>query len=163
MKARLLQLWQARSPRDRMIIAVLAVVVIGALYLSLVYSGSRARPQLRASVLSLRTDATRLTQYANEVERLRATPPREVSQTDLRTWIQAQAGSAGLGSSLVRVEAPEPNRVLVVFGAVPFPDWLNWVVALNSQGIRLDTCRIESLSKPGLVSVTATFVRAGRQ
>ncbi|MEO8006357.1 MAG: type II secretion system protein M [Betaproteobacteria bacterium] len=163
MKARLLQLWQARSPRDRMIFGVLAVFVIGALYLSLVYSAVRARPQLRTSVLSLRTDAARLTQFANEVERLRATPPREMSQTDLRTWIQAQAGSAGLASSLVRIEAPEPNRVLVVFGAVPFPDWLNWVVALNSQGIRLDTCRIEALSKPGLVSITATFVRAGRQ
>lgn len=163
MKARLLQLWQARSPRDRMIFGVLAAFVMGALYLSLVYSAVRARPPLRASVLSLRTDAARLTQFANEIERLRATPPREMSQTDLRTWIQAQAGSAGLASSMVRIEAPEPNRVLVVFGAVPFPDWLNWVVALNSQGIRLDTCRIEALSKPGLVSITATFVRTGRQ
>lgn len=163
MKARLLQLWQARSPRDRTIIALLSIVVIAALYFSLLYSAGRARPQLRSSVLALRAEAARLDQYASEIERLRAVHPPEASQTDLRTLIQAQAGTAGLAAALVRIEAPEPNRVLVVFGAVPFPDWLNWVVALNSQGIRLDTCRVEALSKPGLVSTTATFVRAGRQ
>ncbi len=81
----------------------------------------------------------------------------------MRTLIQAQAGSAGLASALVRIDAPDANRVQVVFGAVAFPDWLNWVATLNSQNIRVETCRIEALSKPGLVSVTATFVRAGRQ
>lgn len=146
-----------------MIIVGLAVLVIVTLYAYLLVSANRARPQLRASVLSLRTDAVRLEQYAGEVERLRAARPPTVSQTDLRTLIQAQAESAGLASALVRIDAPEPNRVQVVFGAVPFPDWLNWVVALNAQSIRLETCRVEALSKPGLVSVTATFIRAGRQ
>ena len=146
-----------------MIVAVLSVVVVGMLYVSLLYSASRARPPLRASVLSLRADAARLDQQADEVERLRAVPPPATSQTDLRTLIQAQAGSAGLASALVRIDASEANRVQVVFGAVAFPDWLNWVAALNSQDIRLETCRIEALAKPGLVSVSATFVRAGRQ
>jgi general secretion pathway protein M len=51
--------------------------------------------------------------------------------------------------------------VVVVFGAVPFADWLNLVVGLKSQQVRLDTCRIEALAtSPGLVSVTATLVRA---
>lgn len=163
MKERLRQLWQSRAPRDRMIITVLAIIVIAVMYVSLLYSASRARPQLRANVLSLRADAARIEQHASEVERLRAVRPPVASSTDLRTLIQAQAGSAGLASGLVRIDAPEANRVQVVFGAVAFPDWLNWVVALNSQNIRLETCRIEALSKPGLVSVTATFVRTGRQ
>jgi general secretion pathway protein M len=163
MKERLRQLWQSRAPRERTILTVLAGIVIVALYAALMLSANRARPQLRASVLSLRADAARLDQLAGEVERLRAVRLPAASQTDLRTLIQAQAGSAGLASALVRIDAPEANRVQVVFGAVSFPDWLNWVVALNSQNIRLETCRIEALSKPGLVSVTATFVRAGRQ
>ena len=163
MNDRLRQLWQSRAPRERTIIAALAIVVVGALYVSLLVSAGRARPQLRASVLSLRADAARLDQHAGEVERLRAAVAPAASQSDLRTLIQAQAGSAGLASALVRIDAPEANRVQVVFGAVAFADWLNWVVALGSQNIRLDTCRIEALSKSGLVSVTATFVRAGRQ
>ena len=163
MRARLRQLWQSRSPRERMIVTVLSVIVMGALYASLLYSANRTRPQLRASVLSLRADAARLEQQAGEIERLHTAPPPTASQTDLRTLIQAQAGSAGLASALVRIDAPEANRVQVVFGAVAFPDWLNWVASLNSQNIRLETCRIEALSKPGLVSATATFVRAGHQ
>lgn len=163
MKEQLRKSWQSRTPRERTIIAVLALMVIAVLYISLLVSANRARPHLRASVLTLRTDAVRLEQYASEVERLRAARPPAVSQTDLRTLIQAQAGSAGLASALIRIDAPEANRVQMVFGAVPFPDWLNWVVVLNVQNIRLETCRIEALSKPGLVSVTATFVRAGRQ
>jgi general secretion pathway protein M len=145
-----------------MIILVLSAAIIAILYVFLLVSANRSRPQLRASVLSLRTDASRLEQQAAEIERLRAVRPPIASQTDLRTLIQAQAGSAGLASALVRIDAPEANRVEVVFGAVAFPDWLNWVVTLNTQGIRLETCRIEALSQPGLVSVTAAFVRAGR-
>ena len=50
----------------------------------------------------------------------------------------------------------------MVFGAVAFADWLNWVASLTSQQVRLDACRIEALSTPGLVSVTATLVRDRR-
>jgi len=157
------QTWQSRTPRERAIVTVLAVVVVAALYAALVVSAGRARPQLRASVLSLRADAVRLDQQASEVERLRAVRPPAASQTDLRTLIQEQAGSAGLAGSLVRIDAPDATRAQVVLGAVPFPDWLNWIVALDSQHVRLETCRVEALSKPGLVSVTATFVRAGQQ
>jgi general secretion pathway protein M len=163
MKQKLMQLWQARSPRDRTILVVLVVLIVAALYAALIISANKARPQLRASVLALRTDAARLNQFADEIERLRGVKLSTGAQTDLRALVQSQAEQAGLASSLVRLDAPEPNRVQIVFGAVPFPDWLGWVVALNSQKIRLDTCRIEGLSKPGMVSVTATFVRSGQQ
>lgn len=162
MKARVRQLWQSRAPRERMIIALLAVIVLGLLYVWLLVSASRARPPLRASVLALRADAARLGQQASELERLRTVPPPAASQTDLRTLIQALVGSAGLASALVRIDAPEPNRVQVVFGAVAFPDWLAWVATLHAQNIRLETCRIEALSRPGLVSATASFVRPAR-
>ena len=163
MNAQLRKFWEARSPRERAIVAVVAALLGALVYCLLVYSMTRSRPQLRASVLALRSDAALLDRQASEIERLRTMPAPVASQTDLRTLIQAQAGSAGLASALVRIEAPEANRVQVVFGAIAFPDWLNWVVSLNSQHIRLDTCRIEALTKPGLVSITATFVRTQKQ
>ncbi|HVY07574.1 MAG TPA: type II secretion system protein M [Burkholderiales bacterium] len=156
-------MWQARAPRERLILLALIAVVAVALYCSLLYSAHRALPQLRANVLSLREDALRVEQLASEAERLRAVHPPPASQTDLRTLVQTQVASAGLTSTLVRLDAPDPTRVQAVFGAVAFADWLNWVVALSMQNIRLETCRIEALSKPGLVSVTATFVRPGQQ
>ena len=163
MRARLLKAWESRAPRERAIIAALAVMLGAALYVWLVQSAGHARTQLGASVTTLRAQAARLDQQATELERLRAAPAISVSQTDLRTLVQAQAGAAGLSRALVRIDAPDADQVVVVFGAVAFADWLNWIAGLKSQHVRLDACRIEALSTPGLVSVTATLVRAKPQ
>ncbi len=160
MRAQLRKLWESRSPRDRLIIAVLAAVVGIALYLWLVQSAYRARAQLGTSVATLRAQAIRLDADATELERLRSMPAPPAPQTDLRTQVQAQAGAAGLARAILRMDAPDANQVQVVIGSVPFSDWLAWVAGMQTQHIRLDSSRIEALSTPGLVGVTATFVRA---
>lgn len=162
MRAQLHKMWESRAPRDRTIIVVLAAIVGTVLYWWLVQSGGHAHTQLRASVATLRAQAIRLEQQAAELERLRATPVTPASQSDLRALVQAQAGAAGLSRELVKIDAPDANQVVVVFGAVAFADWLNWVASLKSQQVRLDTCKIEALSTPGMVSVTATLLRASR-
>lgn len=163
MKERLQKLWQSRSPRDRVAFAILAVVVGLALYLWLLQSAYRARTQLGGSVSTLRAQAVSLDADAAELERLRSLPPPAAPQTDLRTQMQAQAGATGLARSIVRMDAPDANQVQVVFGSVAFADWLGWVTSLQAQQIRLDSSRIEALSTPGLVGVTATFTRARSQ
>jgi general secretion pathway protein M len=163
MKARLLKIWESRSPRDRMLIAILAAVVAAVLYLWLAQSAQRARAQLGASLTVLRAQASRLDLDATEVERVRALPVPPAAQTDLRTLIQTRAEAAGLARALIRIDAPDANQVQVVFGAVAFAEWLAWVASLQAERIRLDTGRIEALSTPGLVGVTATFTRAKAQ
>jgi general secretion pathway protein M len=163
MKNRLRQLWESRSPRDRVAIAVLAAVVAAALYVWLLQSAYRARTQLGSSLSVLRAQAVRLNADAAELERLRSLPAPTAPQSDLRTQVQAQAGSAGLARAILRIDAPDANQVQVVFGSVPFADWLAWVSSLQTQQIRLDSSRIEALSTPGLVGVTATFIRARPQ
>ncbi len=163
MKARLKKLWESRSPRDRVIIAALAVLVGAALYLSLVQTAYRARIRLGSSVSVLRAQALRLDADANELARARAAPAAPAPQTDLRTQLQAQAGAAGLARALLRIDARDADQVQVVFGSVPFADWLAWVATLQAQRIRLDSVRIEALTTPGLVGVTATFTRAKAQ
>ena len=163
MKARLRKLWESRSPRDRVLIAALAAIVAVVLYLSLVQSAYRARTQLGSSVSVLRAQALRLDSDANELARARAAPAAPAAQADLRTQVQAQAGAAGLARALLRIDARDADQVQVVFGSVAFADWLAWVATLQAQHIRLDTGRIEALSTPGLVSVTATFTRAKSQ
>jgi len=163
MRARLRKAWESRAPRERMVIVTLAMVVAAALYFLLVQSAQQARAQLRSGVTTLRVQAVRLEQQAAELQRLRTAPAISASQTDLRTLVQAQADTAGLSRALVRIDAPDADQVVVVFGAVAFADWLDWIAGLTSQHIRLDACRIEALSTPGLVSVTATLVRARPQ
>ena len=161
MRARLSKAWQSRAPRERAIIAVLAAIVAAVLYLWLVQSAGQARAHLRTSVATLRAQAARLERQALEYERLRAAPAATVSPTDLRTLVQARIDGAGLARALVRIDATDVNQVKVVFGALPFADWLAWVASLQTQQVRLDACRIEALSTPGLVSVSATLTRAG--
>lgn len=162
MRAQLRKLWESRAPRERIVITILVAVIGVTLYWWLVQSGGRNHTQLRASVATLRVQATRLEQQATELERLRATPASAASQSDLRTLVQAQAGAAGLSNALVKIDAPDANQVVVVFGAVAFADWLNWVASLQAQQVRLDTCKIEALSTPGMIGVTATLLRAKR-
>ena len=160
MRARLRQAWESRAPRERVIITALTIMLGIVLYVWLVQAAGRARVQLGTNVTTLRAQAARLEQQATEFERLRTAPAATVSPTDLRTLVQAQADAAGLSRALARIDAPDADQVVVVFGAMAFADWLNWIAGLKSQHVRLDACRIEALSAPGLVSVTATLVRA---
>lgn len=159
MRARILKLWESRAPRERLFIVGLAIVVGITLYLWLLTEADRARTQLRASVPLLRTQSVRLEQQASEHESLRAAPPRAASSEDLRTLMQFQMDAAGLSHALVSLDAADANQVQVIFSAVPFADWLNWVAAMQVQQARLDGGRIEALPEPGMVGVTGTFIR----
>jgi general secretion pathway protein M len=163
MRAKLRQAWESRAPQERAIVAVAGLVLGALLYLWLLQAAERSREQLRTSVATLRGQAARLASQADEFERLRSAPVATVSTTDLLSLVQARVGDAGLARALVRIDARDADQVVTVFGAVVFADWLAWVVSLQTQQIRLDACRIEILSTPGLVSVTATLARAKRQ
>jgi general secretion pathway protein M len=162
-KAALRRAWQSRAPRERIALAVLAAVLCAALYLWLLHSADRARGQLRASVANLRTQAALLEQQAAEYQRLQAMPAPAASPTDLRTLVQARADAERLSGALARIDALDADHVRIAFGAVPFADWVGWVVDLQGQHVRLETARIEALAAPGLVSITATFARSRAQ
>ncbi len=161
---RFLSLWQACSHGERLLIAGLAFVVSVGFCLWLIHAVDRSRLELRmATVPALRERAGLLESQAAEYERLRAAPPATVSPTDLRVLVQTQAGAAGLSKALQSSEAADANQVKVVFGAIAFADWLSWLVNLEAQNVHVETCRIEALTTPGLVSVTATLVRPGQK
>ena len=161
MRARLRQAWAARTAGERAILMMLAMVLGAAVYLMLALSGHAAHRRLQAGLASLQVQAAAVLQQAAEVDRLRATPPPPASATDLRTLVEAHAGAAGLARALLRIEATDANRVVVVFGAVDFGDWLRWVDSLGAQRVLVEACRIEALPAAGSVSVTATLARAG--
>ena len=122
MKTQLRNVWESRSPRDRNIIMLMTAVIAVILYMALVQTGARERQQLSASVMTLRMQAARLALQANELQRLRAAPATTASQTDLRALVQAQAAAAGLSGTLVKMDAPDANQIVVVFEAVAFAD-----------------------------------------
>lgn len=159
MRTRLHRAWQSRTPRERIVVTILAVILGIALYVWLLQSGGRARARLQANVVTLRAEAAGLEQQALELERLRATPVTPASRGDLGEQVQAQVDAAGLGHALAKLDAQDADRVVVSFGAVGFADWLNWIASLNSQHVRLAACRIEALPEPGMVGASATLQR----
>lgn len=159
MKTSLRTYWASRTPRERLFVTVMAVVIGLSLYMWLWQSSNLARRQSAVAVKALRNQALRLERDAAEYARLRALPPATSSTTPLRDLVRAQSDAAGLSKALVRIDAPEANRIQVVFAAVPFEAWLTLVGTLQAQQIRVDSCRIEALSSPGMVGVTATLMR----
>jgi len=146
-----------------MIITALLAVLGVALYVWLVLSGGQARLHLRNSVMALRAQTHNLDQQAAEYNRLRVTPLPAKSTTDLHTLVQSRIAGTVLARSLVRIDVVDADQVVVVFDALSFTEWLNWINSLKSQRVRLDACRIEAMATTGLVSVTATLVRAKAQ
>ena len=151
--------WSSRSPRERVAMALVAAWAAAILYAWLLHSAGTGRDRLHASLPTLRAQAARLNAQAIEYLRLQAVQAPPASRTDLRTLLQAAAGEARIAAAIVSMDAIDSNQVKVVFGALPFADWLAWVAALRSQQVRIDQCRIEALSTPGLVSISVTFAR----
>lgn len=161
MNAALRRLWMSRSPRERLVIVVLAALLAVAAYPWLLVTADRARTQLGERVALLRTQSALLEQRAAEYQRLRAAPAPPASPTDLRTLVQSRVEAARLSGAVTLLEAPDAQHVRIAFGAVAFAGWLDWVAALQAQHVHLEAARIEALAAPGQVSVSATFVRAG--
>jgi len=159
MKNALSSIVNPQSSSYRTVVAMLAVMLAATLYIWVVQSAEKGRVKAKASVSMLREQAARLEQQAAEYERLRAKPPATASAGDLKTALEAHAINAGVSRASMRIESVDANRLQLRIGAVSFSDWLTMAVALQSMRLRLESCRIEAMSTPGLVSITATIVR----
>lgn len=163
MRTKLRKAWESRAPRERLAIIALMIILSVMLYVWLVTSADRARAQLRSSIPTLRTQAVQLEQHASEYERLRVAPRSSMNPVDLRILLQTQADALGMSHAQASIDVQTSDQVQVMLSRVPFEDWLNLVGALQSQRVRLDSSRITALSEPGMVSVTATFIRIAAQ
>ncbi len=151
--------WQSRTPRERVIVLAAALFMAIVAYGLFVSSADQARTRLRARVAALRMQAVQVEREASEIEALKSESAKIAAPADLRAVVQEQASAAGIAGTLGRVEAPSEGELQVSFGAVGFAQWLGWISNLESRHVLLESCRIEALSSPGLVSLTATLSR----
>jgi len=150
----------AHSPRQGTAIALVTVIVFAGLYYWLTESLSKERIKLQTTVTALRAQAAGLEQQAVEFERLGTAPAASTPTGEVAALVQAHAASAGLSRASLRIDSSDKNHVKLVIAGVAFTDWLNMAISLQSMQIRLEECRIEAMSTPGLVSISATFSRA---
>ena len=147
------------SPQRRAAAIGLVVVFAVVVYVFAVRYIDRERSNLRASVATLGAQAHVLEQRALEIERLRAAPQPASSLRPLVDILESEARSAGFAQDALKLEAIGADEVRLNLGATEFAGWLRWVERLQAQRVRVESCRIESLARPGLVSATAVFVR----
>ena len=160
MIARWRESWRNRARSERLALALCGALALALVYAFAVTSLDRARDRARSNVEVLRAHAQRLDAQAAEIERLRALGRPAASARELRIVIEDAARAAGLGAAL-RIDAKGAGEAQVVAGSTSFAAWLALVERLQALHVRLSNARIEALAAPGLVSVTASFVRAG--
>jgi general secretion pathway protein M len=159
MTTRLPNLWQQRSPQERKSLALVATVFLLGLYAWLVWSFTQSGNVLRNSVPVLRMQAQVFELQAAELEHLRTLPVLASTNSDLLLQVEQTVLQAGLSGLLPRLEAQGRDHVLVGSDAIPTSTLLDWISVLQQQGILVDKVLIESLSTPGLVSVTLVLTR----
>ena len=152
--------WRGRPRAERLALAVCGALAAALVYALLVVSLERALDRARAHVEVLRALAQRVDAQAAEIQRLRALGRPAASARELRLLVEDAARAAGLAGAL-RIDAKGEGEARVVAASTSFGAWLAFVERLQALHVRLSSARIEALAAPGLVSVTASFVRAG--
>jgi general secretion pathway protein M len=147
---RLLQSWQAISPRERKLLLMAGVVVgVGILLTTLDWSRTervrldRALPRAEARLEQVQESAT-------EITRLHAQPaPRRPAAAALLDMAQTSAKSRGLGVSI-----QTGGEGLHVKGQAGFDELVAWLAAIqHDQGLRV--LRMELQQQGAVVSVDA--------
>ncbi len=147
--------WQARSTRERTVLATGAGAALLLLFVAFVWIPvERSRARLAAEVPALHASLARLEQDAAEVQRLRALPARPAS---------AAAPGALDTSALAGARAIvlDPRRVRLIAGDVSFVALLEWLAgAQAAQGLHVESARIEALPLAGRVRAELTLARS---
>ncbi len=147
---RLLQSWQAISPRERKLLLMAAAVVGVGIVLSTLDWSRNERIRLGRALPRAEAQLERVQESATEITRLRAQPaPQRPAVAALLDMAQTSARSRGLGVSI-----QAGGEGLHVKGQASFDELVAWLAAVqHDQGLRV--LRMELQQQGALVSVDA--------
>ncbi len=163
MKPYLLQLqsrFDALAPRERLLVALAAVVVFITLLYLLIWEPLVKAHSSRAEALdTARALATRIETAAALSQR--GTPGAGVDRaTSLLAAVDQTSRSPVLGKAPSRLQPEGDREVKVWIEEVAFDNLLRWLAELESRyGIGASSAEIERGTAPGAVSARLTLVR----
>lgn len=163
MKQIVLDYWNARNPRERLILmAVGGLVLLGLLYAYLWQPIADERDQLRKSLPQLQSASAQMQASADEAEQLK-TKTAASGNVNVMSSIETSAKARNLREKLSAVSAVDATHVRIVSENIAFDDWLGWTKELQAMGIRIDSAQINTLQEgSGLVKLVATFSGPGK-
>jgi general secretion pathway protein M len=162
-KDTVLTYWKSRNPREQLILASLAGLVLAAIIYAYAWMPiAEERGQLRKNLPTAKAAAAQFNSHADEAERL-AGQASSHANINVMSVIESSAKTRNLRDKFSAVSAVDANHVRVVATSVAFDEWLAWSKDLQAQGIRIDSAQINAAAEgAGLVKLTATFSGPGK-
>jgi type II secretory pathway component PulM len=152
--------WEARSARERAVLAAAAVLAVSAALYGLVWEpGLKASARLAAVLPRLRAQVEDMRLQQKEIVLLRKTSVAVSGAADLRALLRASAARGPFAGTAHSLEWEANDRVRFSAAAADFDRWLQWVGSVQRElGIRVQSCSIAALGEPGMVRIQASFV-----
>lgn len=158
----LASLWQARAPRERLFLVVMAIFICIALLAQGLWSAHSARTKLHRQIPQLRLQLETMQRQSGEIRQMQAQPASLAAQEGpaLLTAATTAARNSGLTLTPGQLQNEGP-RQLRLRATLPFDRWLEWVAALQQNSrLRLVHCRIdtpEGTNATGQAKIDALF------
>jgi general secretion pathway protein M len=153
--SRLAAMWQERSPRERVVLAVIGGLVFAALLFAFVALPlHRAHARLEEELPRLRASLAALEKQAAEAKRLRALPVVAAAPA------AANAAVANRPLAGAQVAIVDERHVALTGTDVSFAALLEWLADAQRAGLRVERARIERLPVAGRVRIDLRLVRA---
>jgi general secretion pathway protein M len=163
MKQAVMEYWQSRNPRERMILAAIVGVALAAILYAYAWMPiADERAQLRKTLPDMQAAASQFKAHADEAEKL-AGQTASRGNVNVMSVVETSAKARNLRDKLSAVSAVDANHVRVVSASIGFDDWLTWSKELQAQGIRIDSAQVNTTQEgSGLVKLTAIFAGPGK-
>jgi len=159
----LLERYRELQPRERLVVAIGAVVVVlTLLYVALWEPFAKARDRQFAALTDERALAERLETIAATVQKARASGQGAVQgrEQSLLTLVDQQGRAPELGKPPSRMQPEGENEVKVWFEDVPFDALVRWMATLETRyGVQVAGAELERRAGNGLVNARLTVTR----
>lgn len=162
LRSSLQDFWQARSPRERRVLAggFGLIVLVGAyalLWRPMLTDLARMEEQLPR----LRAQAAQVARAGDEITRLRAQAPAgALDPAQLSALISRTAATHGLQGRVATLDKGR-IRVSVSLDRAQFNAWMNWVDELHrGHRVVLASSKVSALDAPGIIRAEAEFALA---
>jgi general secretion pathway protein M len=155
--------WNERAPRERMILALLALVLgIAVVFLMLIEPAATGITRLERGLPEARKQAAQLEALLSEVKSLKARAQvATVSAQEARGAIEKSLAAAGLKAS--RIVPLSDGDIQLTFANVSFATWATWLAATERElGARTTSVVANGNATPGNVDVELALRLARR-
>lgn len=164
MKQQLTARWEAFSRKEKNILLVLALAMLGLLLYAFVWLPvQQGRERLTQDIPMQQSKLLLMRSQAADVERLRRQHKQlHATANGLKAAVEVSAKFHGLTPRYpVADKGGDPLKLEVALSQVSFATWIKWVESLQSQNhVRVLSCHITPDGAAGQIQVEAVFAAA---